>query len=88
MDERQQMLKGGLAVFGFAGLVELADAPQVVGAKGLVGEIGIARTKIAPEGKVFVHGEHWNVTSEEVINEGERIRVVEVGNLDMKVEKA
>src|SRR5205807_1105286 len=35
----------------------------VTGPEGLIGEVGIARTPIAPRGTVFVHGEIWNATS-------------------------
>jgi membrane-bound serine protease (ClpP class) len=59
-----------------------------VGAKGLLGEIGEAKTRIDPKGKVFVHGEIWNAWSDVVIEEGEKVRVVEVSGLVLKVEKA
>src|SRR5208337_4327477 len=32
----------------------------VTGEQGLIGEIGIAQTTLAPAGKVFVHGELWD----------------------------
>ena len=32
----------------------------VTGADGLIGEVGVARTPLTPEGKVFIHGELWN----------------------------
>ncbi len=58
------------------------------GARGLVGEIGETRSRIDREGKVFVHGEIWNAYSEEVIEQGERVRVLEVPGLRIKVEKS
>jgi len=57
------------------------------GLKGIVGEIGVARTKISAEGKVFVHGELWNATSEEVIRKGEKIGVIGIEGLTLRVEK-
>ena len=33
------------------------------GTAGMVGEIGSAITALAPEGKVFVHGEYWDAVS-------------------------
>ncbi len=56
------------------------------GAKGLVGEIGIVKKDIMPEGKVFVHGELWNATSKNPIKKGSRVRVVKVNNLVLEVE--
>jgi len=58
------------------------------GATGLVGEIGVVKKEIMPEGKVFVHGELWNATSKDPIQEGTRVRVVDVVNLVLEVEPA
>ncbi len=57
------------------------------GYQGLIGEIAVAKEPLAPEGKVFVHGELWNATSDEVVPEGTRVEVVEVENLWLKVRK-
>ena len=35
----------------------------VTGSEGMIGEIGTAVTPLAPEGKIFVHGEYWNAVS-------------------------
>ena len=51
---------------------------SVSGREGLVGEVGVARTALAPEGKVFVHGELWNAVADEPLARGARIKVVEV----------
>ena len=57
------------------------------GAKGLVGETGVVKKDIMPEGKVFVHGELWNAVAKNPIPAGERIRVVDVVNLVLEVER-
>jgi membrane-bound serine protease (ClpP class) len=57
------------------------------GKSGLVGEVGVAETKLAPEGKVFLHGELWNAECEEVVKKGERVRVASVDHLKLKVVK-
>jgi len=56
------------------------------GAAGLVGEIGIVKQDVKPEGKVFVHGELWNATSKVEIKKDEKVRVVNVVNLVLEVE--
>lgn len=56
------------------------------GAQGLIGEIGVVRESLMPEGKVFVHGELWNATSKDPIQTGARIRVVNIVNLVLEVE--
>jgi membrane-bound serine protease (ClpP class) len=57
------------------------------GMEGLVGEVGIASTPIGPEGKVSIHGEFWNVMSDQNIEKGERVQVIGVDNLKLKVKK-
>jgi membrane-bound serine protease (ClpP class) len=56
------------------------------GSKGMVGEIGVVRKAIAPEGKVFVHGELWNAKSNMPIEEAIKVRVVNVVGLMLEVE--
>jgi membrane-bound serine protease (ClpP class) len=56
------------------------------GAQGLIGEIGVVRESLMPEGKVFVHGELWNATSKDPIQTGTRVRVVNIVNLVLEVE--
>lgn len=55
------------------------------GPAGLVDEIGIARTALALEGKVFVHGEWWNAIAATPVAEGARVRVVAVEGLKLRV---
>ena len=59
--------------------------PVATGAQGLVGEIGVASSDLAPDGKVFVHGELWNASSPQRILRGERVRVVRVDGLHLHV---
>ena len=74
----------------FVTLASLVFKAQVskpkTGAKGLVGEIGVVKENIMPEGKVFVHGELWNATSKSMINKGTKVRVIKVVNLVLDVE--
>jgi membrane-bound serine protease (ClpP class) len=58
------------------------------GSYGLVGEIGVVKKALTPEGKVFVHGELWNARSKEPLEEDARVRVVKVVNLILEVESA
>jgi membrane-bound serine protease (ClpP class) len=57
------------------------------GMEGLIGEIGAASTPIAPEGKVSIHGEFWDVISDQNIERGEKVQVVGVMSLKLKVKK-
>ena len=58
----------------------------VTGEQGLVGEIGIAQTALAPAGKVFVHGELWDAVSTVPVPAGERIVVRQVDGLTLRVD--
>jgi membrane-bound serine protease (ClpP class) len=58
----------------------------VTGEQGLIGEIGIAQTTLAPAGKVFVHGELWDALSTVPIPAGERIVVRQVDGLTLRVD--
>lgn len=72
-----------------AGLVFRAQVSKpTTGSKGLVGEIGVVKKALTPEGKVFVHGELWNARSKEPLDEDVRVRVVNVVNLVLEVEAA
>ena len=58
----------------------------VTGAQGLVGEMGVARTALTPEGKVFVHGELWNAISQTPVSMGEMVVVRKIDGLRLEVE--
>ena len=57
------------------------------GMEGLIGEVGIASTPIAPEGKISIHGEFWDVVSDQNIEKGDKVQVIGVTNLKLKVKK-
>ena len=59
----------------------------VTGREGLIGEKGRAETEINPEGKVFVLGEYWDAFSDEQITPGEKIEVMDLEGLRVKVKK-
>lgn len=57
------------------------------GAEGMIGEIGIAQNKIDLDGTITIHGEIWKAHSSGQVKKGERVRVVNVKNLLLEVEK-
>ena len=56
------------------------------GEQGMVDEIGLAYTALAPAGKVFVLGTYWNAVSSTPVEAGARVRVKGVDRLTLKVE--
>jgi membrane-bound serine protease (ClpP class) len=57
------------------------------GTEGMVGEVGTASADVGESGTVHIHGEYWNARSDEPIAKGERIRVIAVDGLILKVER-
>jgi membrane-bound serine protease (ClpP class) len=60
----------------------------VTGIQGLVGEIGVARTPLSPQGKVFVHGELWDAVASANIASGRTVVVRQVDGLQLQVDPA
>lgn len=60
---------------------------SATGIEGMIDEIGIALTNINGEGKVRVHGEIWQASSGAPIAEGERIKVLAVDGMRIRVAK-
>jgi membrane-bound serine protease (ClpP class) len=58
------------------------------GKEGMIGLEGEAKTDVHQSGQVFVHGEYWSAWSEDQIAKGERIKVLAVEGLRVKVAKA
>jgi len=58
------------------------------GKEGLIGMRAEARTDIGADGQVFLRGEYWNARSDEPIAKGEKVMVVAVDGLRLKVKKA
>jgi len=57
----------------------------VTGPEGMVGSIAVAKTDLAPRGKVFLQGEIWDAVSEEPLREGEEAEVKAVAGLTLTV---
>jgi membrane-bound serine protease (ClpP class) len=56
------------------------------GSEGMIGEVGTALTPVAPEGKVFVHGEYWDAVASQPVTAGARVRVTAIEKLKLTVE--
>ncbi len=58
----------------------------ITGMKGMLGEVGEARTELSPVGKIFIHGEYWNAESSVPVSPGTKVRVVSSEGLTLHVE--
>ena len=81
------LVSAAFFIFAVTKAVKARLTKPTTGMEGLVGEIGIASTPIAPEGKVSIHGEFWNAMSDQPIEKGEKVQVIGVTNLKLKVKK-
>jgi membrane-bound serine protease (ClpP class) len=75
---------GGIVVIGIS---RTMLRPQVVGAEGLVGALAVADSDIAPEGRVFLHGELWTARSTQPIAKGEPVEITRVSDLVVHVKR-
>ena len=80
-----------LTVGGFfvavAFLVMRAQASRTTtGSSGMLGQIALVKTELAPRGKVTVHGEIWNAVSAVPVAAGTSVRIVKADGLLLEVE--
>jgi membrane-bound serine protease (ClpP class) len=77
---------GAITVFLLSLVLKARAAKVVTGEAGMRGETGVAHTRLAPRGKVFVHGEYWDAVAARPVEAGERVRVCGVSGLELEVE--
>lgn len=77
---------GIISVFLTTLVIRAHGEKAQTGASGLVGETGVARTALNPEGKILVHAEYWDAVSSVAVTEGTRVRVLSVEGMRLKVE--
>jgi membrane-bound serine protease (ClpP class) len=79
---------GAITVFLMTVALRARRNKVVTGMEGLIGEIAIAQTALAPAGKVFVHGELWDALSTGNVSEGQKVVVRKVVGLQLNVDPA
>ncbi|HEV8672972.1 MAG TPA: nodulation protein NfeD [Methylomirabilota bacterium] len=76
----------GIFVFAVSAGIRAQMRQPTTGAEGLLGQVGVVRTPLDPEGQVFVRGEIWRAVADAgAIPEGERVRIVGVDSLTLHV---
>lgn len=79
---------GIIVVFLMSLVLKSRHLKVSTGEQGMIGEIGVARTALAPEGKIFVHGELWDAVSSAPLDSGAQVKVREIEGLTLKVDPA
>ena len=72
---------GIIVVFLGSLAMRASKAKHLTGLETLVGETGVCRTPLNPEGTVLVNGEYWKARSNHLIEAGQRVRVERVENM-------
>jgi len=75
---------GGLVVFAVG---QSFMREQTAGVDELVGLVGKAIDDLAPNGTIFVRGEHWNATADETIESGQAVQITAVEGLRVRVRR-
>jgi membrane-bound serine protease (ClpP class) len=60
----------------------------ITGREGMVGLVGVAKTPLAPQGKVLVHGELWEAISDQPMQPGDQAEVTRLEGLTLYVRPA
>jgi membrane-bound serine protease (ClpP class) len=78
-------LFGALVVFGVG---RTFRRRQTAGVSELIGMLGRAEEALAPEGRVFVRGEYWRARAEAPVAAGDRVEVMAVDGMQLRVRPA
>jgi membrane-bound serine protease (ClpP class) len=81
---------GAILVFLLTLAAKALKSPVATGKEAMAGLTGQVKEPIGPgkPGKVFVFGEYWNAVSEEILEPGEKVRVLSQEGMTLKVAKA
>jgi membrane-bound serine protease (ClpP class) len=74
-----------ITIFLVSLVIKAREHKVVSGAEGMIGEVGVALQPLAPQGKIFVHGEYWDAVSSAPVEAGARVEVTEIEQLKLKV---
>jgi membrane-bound serine protease (ClpP class) len=77
----------GFFAFAVSMAIRARMTKPTTGVEGLIGEVGVSSSVLDPEGTVSIHGELWRAECDERIEKGERIKVVDVDNLKLRIVK-
>ncbi|HZQ18379.1 MAG TPA: nodulation protein NfeD [Terriglobales bacterium] len=78
---------GAITVFLMSIALRASRNKITTGVEGLIGEIGVAQSALAPAGKVFVHGEIWDAVASGDVLAGDKVVVQSVEGLQLKVDR-
>jgi membrane-bound serine protease (ClpP class) len=77
-----------ITMFLVAIVVKARRGKVLTGASGMIGQIGVSRTALQPEGQVLVLGEYWDAVASSNLPAGAQVRITAVSGLKLLVEPA
>jgi membrane-bound serine protease (ClpP class) len=82
------LLMAAFFLFVLGKAVRARHSPVVMGSETLLGAVGVALSDLTPRGQVRVRSEVWSaIAEEEGIREGDRVQVLSVDGLSLRVRK-
>jgi membrane-bound serine protease (ClpP class) len=79
---------GAIAALVVFGVGRTMRRRQVAGVSEMIGLVGRANGPLSPEGSVFVRGEYWSARADQPVAPGERVEVVAVDGMRLRVRRA
>ncbi|AIY89995.1 NfeD family protein [Geoglobus acetivorans] len=79
---------GGVVTYAMIKIVQLKNERKKVGAEALIGERGEVLSFSNGKGVARIHGELWNIESDDVLERGDAVEVIEREGLKLRVKKA
>ena len=80
------LVVGVFSIWVLGRLLRLRGVAPTIGHEEMIGMIGEAREDFDRSGRVYVHSELWTADSTEPVEEGQKVRVVALEGLRLKVE--
>ncbi len=78
-----------LVIFAVSAGLKALYRPATTGAAGMVGQLGIAKTALNPEGQVLIGGELWRAVAQDgPLSAGEPVQVSAIDGLTLRVVKS
>ncbi|MFO8004269.1 NfeD family protein [Thioalkalivibrio sp.] len=80
------LVVGVFSIWVLGRLLRLRGVAPTIGHEEMIGMIGEAREDFERSGRVYVHSELWTADSTEPVEEGQKVRVIALEGLRLKVE--
>jgi membrane-bound serine protease (ClpP class) len=75
-----------ITMFLVSMVIKARQNKVLTGPEGMIGQLGVARTALEPEGQVMVRGEYWDAVAASSVPAGAHVRVKGVTGLKLQVE--